>query len=68
VDCSELRIRAGVFITSEVDASMNTSNNIESAYREIVAQTYNRHHMLIFGSSQAINRVGRRYGGRDFMS
>ncbi|GHT32584.1 hypothetical protein FACS1894214_4510 [Planctomycetales bacterium] len=51
VDCSELHIRAGEFVASEVDALMNTTDNVESACREIAVQTHDRHSVLIFGAS-----------------
>ncbi len=51
VDCSDLHIRAGEFVASEVDALMNTTDNVDAACREIVAQTKDRHSVLIFGAS-----------------
>jgi DNA repair protein RadD len=51
VDCTDLHIRAGEFVASEVDELMNTTDNVESACREIVTQTRDRHSVLIFGAS-----------------
>ena len=51
VDCTDLHIRAGEFIAAEVDSLMNTSDNVDAACREIVAQTRNRNTVLIFGAS-----------------
>ena len=51
IDCSTLHVRAGEFVASEVDALMNTSDNVDAACREIVAQTRDRHSVLIFGAS-----------------
>jgi DNA repair protein RadD len=51
IDCSEFHLRGGEFIASEVDELMNTTDQVESACREIVAQTRQRHSVLIFGAS-----------------
>jgi hypothetical protein len=51
VDCSELHIRGGEFIASEVDELMNTSDNVTAACREIIVQTRDWHSVLIFGAS-----------------
>ena len=51
VDCSELHLRAGEFIASEVDELMNTTDNVDAACREIIAQTRDRNAVLIFGVS-----------------
>ncbi|MCL2745078.1 MAG: hypothetical protein FWE67_14635, partial [Planctomycetaceae bacterium] len=53
VNCSELHIRAGEFVPAEVDALMNTADNVETACREIISQTRDRHSVLIFGASVA---------------
>lgn len=57
VNCSALPIRAGEFVASEVDALMNTSDNVESTCREITSQTQHRHSVLIFGAS--VNHIHR---------
>ncbi len=51
VDTSDLHIRAGEFIAAEVDALMNTTDNVDAAVREIISVTRDRHSILIFGSS-----------------
>ena len=51
VDCNDLHIRAGEFVQSEVDQLMNTSDNVDAAVREIIAQTKDRNSVLIFGVS-----------------
>jgi len=51
VDCSELHVRGGEFVASEVDELMNTNDNVAAACREIIAQTRDRHSVLIFGAS-----------------
>jgi len=51
VDCSELHVRGGEFVPSEVDELMNTSDNVTAACREIIVQTRDRHSVLIFGAS-----------------
>ncbi len=51
VDCSDLHIRAGEFVASEVDQLMNTTDNVDAACREIVSQTKDRNSVLIFGVS-----------------
>ncbi len=51
VDCSDLHIRAGEFVASEIDELMNTTDNVDAAVREIVLQTRDRHSVLIFGAS-----------------
>ncbi len=51
VDCDDLHIRAGEFVASEVDALMNTTDNVNAAVREIVTMTRDRHSVLIFAAS-----------------
>jgi DNA repair protein RadD len=51
VDYSELHLRGGEFITSEVDELMNTNDHVEAACHEIVMQTRDRHSVLIFAVS-----------------
>ena len=51
VDCSSLHVRGGEFVASEVDELMNTTDNVDAACREIIAQTRDRHSVLIFGVS-----------------
>ncbi|MGL6194192.1 MAG: DEAD/DEAH box helicase family protein [Thermoguttaceae bacterium] len=51
VDCSSLHVRGGEFIASEVDALVDTENNVQDACREIVSLTQNRHSVLIFAVS-----------------
>jgi DNA repair protein RadD len=51
VDCSELHLRGGEFIASEVDELMNTTDKVDAACHEIVMQTRDRHSVLIFGAS-----------------
>ncbi len=53
VDCSELHIRAGEFISSEVEELMDTEDLVGSACREIIMQTQDRHSVLIFAASVA---------------
>ncbi len=51
VDCSELHVRAGEFVASEVDELMNTTDNVDAAVREIISMTRDRNSVLIFGAS-----------------
>ncbi len=51
VDCSNLHIRAGEFISSEVEELMDNADLVASACREIIMQTQNRHSVLIFAAS-----------------
>jgi DNA repair protein RadD len=53
VDCSDLHVRGGEFVASEVDELMNTTDNVDAACREIIAQAKDRHSVLIFGASVA---------------
>ena len=53
VDCSNLHIRAGEFISLEVEELMNDADLVASACREIIVQTQNRHSVLIFAASVA---------------
>jgi DNA repair protein RadD len=53
VDCSNLHIRAGEFISSEVEELMDNSDLVASACREIILQTQDRHSILIFAASVA---------------
>ncbi len=53
VDCSNLHLRAGEFVSSEVEELMDTNDNVLAACREILAQTKDRHSVLIFGCSVA---------------
>lgn len=51
IDYSKLHIRAGEFVSSEVDELVNTENNVHSACHEIVEKTADRHRVLIFAAS-----------------
>jgi len=51
VDYSDLHVRGGEFVAAEVDAIVNTSDNVDAACREIIAQTRDRHSVLMFGAS-----------------
>jgi DNA repair protein RadD len=51
VDCSNLHIRAGEFISSEVEQLMDNADLVASACREIILQTQDRHSVLIFAAS-----------------
>ena len=51
VDCDGLHVRAGEFVAAEVDALMNTGENVDAACWEILSQTKDRHSVLIFGAS-----------------
>ena len=51
VDCGGLHVRAGEFVAAEVDALMNTGENVDAACWEILSQTKDRHSVLIFGAS-----------------
>ena len=53
VDCSNLHIRAGEFIASEVEQLMDNADLVASACREIIMQTKDRHSILIFAASVA---------------
>ncbi len=53
VDCSNLHVRAGEFISSEVEELMDDDTLVVSACREIIMQTQNRHSVLIFAASVA---------------
>ena len=50
-DYSKLHIRAGEFISSEVDDLVNTESNVHATCREIMEQTQDRNKILIFASS-----------------
>jgi DNA repair protein RadD len=51
IDYSGLRLQGGEFIVTEMDALLNTEDNVEAACREIVAQTQERNSVLIFAVS-----------------
>lgn len=51
IDCSDLHLRAGEFVASEVDELMNTTDNVDAAVREILDMTEHRNSVLIFGAS-----------------
>jgi len=53
VDCSNLHIRAGEFVSSEVEELMDNADLVASACREIILQTKDRHSVLIFAASVA---------------
>jgi DNA repair protein RadD len=69
VDCSNLHIRAGEFIASEVEQLMDNADLVASACREIVMQTQNRHSVLIFAASVAhaehVRETIRKFSGRE---
>ena len=69
VDCSNLHIRAGEFISSEVEELMNHNDLVASACREIIAQTQDRHSVLIFAASVAhaghVKESITKYSGRE---
>ena len=50
-DYSKLHVRAGEFVSAEVDELVNTESNVYAACREIVEQTADRNKVLIFASS-----------------
>lgn len=53
IDTTDLHIKAGEFVQSEVEALVNTAKKVSSACHEIVtkAKKYNRNKILIFASS-----------------
>jgi len=53
VDTSELHVRAGEFIGSEVESLMDTEELVDAACREIVEMTTERQSVLIFAASVA---------------
>jgi len=69
VDCSNLHIRAGEFISAEVEQLMDNADLVASACREIVMQTQDRHSVLIFAASVAhaehINETIAKHSGRE---
>ncbi len=50
-DYSNLHVRAGEFVSSEVETLVNTESNVHATCREIVEQTQDRNKVLIFASS-----------------
>ncbi|MDP2689026.1 MAG: DEAD/DEAH box helicase family protein [Deltaproteobacteria bacterium] len=50
VDTSGLHVRAGEFISDEVEDLMDTDSLVEAACREIVERTYNRKSVLVFAA------------------
>jgi DNA repair protein RadD len=50
IDTSGLHVRAGEFISGEVEDLMDTDNLVEAACREIVEKTRNRKAVLIFAA------------------
>jgi len=50
VDTSGLHVRAGEFISGEVEDLMDTDSLVEAACREIVERTYNRKSVLVFAA------------------
>jgi len=53
VDTSSLHVRAGEFVSSEVEALMDDEHVVQSACREIVSLTRDRNSVLIFAASIA---------------
>ncbi|MCL2623488.1 MAG: DEAD/DEAH box helicase [Planctomycetaceae bacterium] len=51
VDCSDLHVRAGEFVASEVDELINTPEHVLAACREIISKTQDRNSVLIFAAS-----------------
>ncbi|MDR2761466.1 MAG: DEAD/DEAH box helicase [Planctomycetaceae bacterium] len=51
IDYSGLHLQGGEFIVTEMETLINTEDNVESACREIVAKTQDRHSILIFAVS-----------------
>ena len=51
VDCSDLHVRGGEFVASEVDELMNTPEHVLAACQEILHQTQDRNAVLIFAAS-----------------
>ena len=51
LDYSKLHIRAGEFVSSEVDELVNTDNNVHAACHEIIEKTADRNRVLIFAAS-----------------
>lgn len=52
-DLSNLHIKAGEFVSSEVEAAVDTENVVSSACFEIVKHTEDRQAVLVFGASVA---------------
>ncbi len=69
VDCSNLHLRAGEFVSSEVEELMDKDDLVSSACREIVMQTQDRHSVLIFAASVAhaehVQATLRKYSGAE---
>lgn len=53
INTDSLHIRAGEFITSEVEELMDTEDRVRAACREILDYTRDRHSVLIFASGVA---------------
>ncbi len=51
IDTSSLHVRAGEFISEEVEKLMDTDNVVEAACREIIEKTRDRKAVLIFAAS-----------------
>ena len=51
LDYSSLHLRAGEFISSEVEEVVNTESNVQAACREMLERTEDRNKVLIFASS-----------------
>jgi len=68
-DLTHLHIRAGEFVSEDVEKAMGADNVVESACREIVELTRNRKTCLVFCTSVAhCNRVAKlieRYSGEE---
>ena len=53
VDTSKLAIRGGEVVESDAQRLFDTTNNVETACKEIVAKCHDRHSVLIFSSGVA---------------